>query len=453
MTRRFHPPLWGLVLCLGMLAASPTLAQDDYDTAGGDWNGLSDFLAAARLVGVNFELHDDLDYDTLKTQEPIVIFYPTRPLRVESLANFAIDGGRIVLADDFGQSTGLLERLDLSRIEPVQGTLPHKAFVQDNPALPLLQAKGVHPLLEGVGHVVANHPAVLYNVGGAVLSYSEDGGLVYDMNLGAGKVIVSADPSMFINHMLLLGDNAQFARNVLQYACQDKNPCKAHLFVGDFAQRGSYGADSQADQRRQVFESIRDFNESLDAWMKELPGAQLLYYCGLLLALGLLLYLCTIFPLRRTQPYSSYLEEGRQKIHPPQSEFDWNLARFAGGTGSMNHALPVSILKELFEELFLDALGVWEVPPPERPKIPELIEIFKARTLDLYSPEESQKVENALRFLLGTFAQVPTRHRVFLDSDTYFSERDLLKIHTLALDILDRMGLKEQYEQRTRSHP
>jgi hypothetical protein len=54
--------------------------------------------------------------------------------------------------------------------------------------------------------------------------------------------------------------------------------------------------------------------------------------------------------------------------------------------------------------------------------------------------------------LLATFAQVPTRHRVFLDSDTYFSERDLLRVHKRSLEILDIMGLKEEYERRTRSN-
>jgi len=443
----------------GVSAGASSGGDAEYAVESGDWNGLRDFLTLAEGEGVEVITHTTLDFNELSIEEPLLIAYPEQPLRAGSLSRFIIDGGNVILADDFGQSDALLERLSVSRIKPMQGALPHDEFLDRNPALPIVRARGVHPLLEDVQFVVANHPSVLFNIGGPVLGYSADGGLVYDMNYGEGKAIVVADSSMLINHMLLVGDNDQFWRNSLSYACNGASPCKLHIYVGKFEQNGSWGKDDDLlGNKEEISERIASFNETLDEVMQKLPAEQLFYYLGILLSLGLIVYLYTIFPMRRTRPYSAYLSDAQASTHPPQSEFDWNLSRFVRGASAMNYALPVSILKEVFEELFLREMGYWdgddgkEGGEGSRPKVPELAELFAERYLDVYSTDQTRKVRQQLEELLATFAQVPTRHRVFLDSDTYFSERDLLRIHKRSLEILDIMGLKEDYERRTRSN-
>ncbi len=443
-------------------ADAPELKDGEYAPDNGDWNGLRDFLVLAESEGVTVNVVDTLDYDAITTDQPVIIVYPRQRLRSESLARFVIDGGYVLLADDFGESRDFLDRLDIERIAPLRGTLPHNEFLQNNPALPLVRARGVHPLLEDVQVVVANHPAVLYNVGGPVLAYSEDGGLVYDMNLGEGKAVVVADPSMLINHMLTLADNGQLWHNALGYLCEGQTPCTITMAVGDFEQVGAWGSDGGLlGGQEEVLESVSAFNDGLDSFMQDLPAEQLFYYLSILLAVGLGIYLYTIFPARQTRPYSAYVSDTQEKTHPPQSEFDWNLARFAQGPAAMNYALPVSILKEIFEELFLRELGFWEEDLDEdergagkdRPKIRELGDIFAERFLeDRHPPDEVRRIKGDLIDLLATFARVPTRHRVFLDSDTYFSERDLLKIHDRATHLLDIMGRRQAYERRTRSH-
>ncbi|MEC9398427.1 MAG: DUF4350 domain-containing protein [Myxococcota bacterium] len=467
-----------IMLALAFLClATPSQAQEPapgegatdegsgYALESGDWDGLRDFITLAKGEEVEVVTHTSLDYNELSLEEPLLIVYPKQALRAGSLSRFIIDGGNVILADDFGESDALLDRLSVSRIEPMRGALPHGEFLERNPALPVVRARGVHPLLKDVQFVVGNHPAVLYNIGGPVLGYSEDGGLVYDMNFGEGKAIVVADSSMLINHMLLVGDNDQFWRNALSYACVDVSPCKLHVYVGAFEQTGSWGSeDDILGNKEEISEKIASFNESLDDMMQRLPAEQLFYYLGILLALGLILYLYTIFPMRRTRPYSAYLSDAQASTHPPQSEFDWNLSRFVHGASAMNYALPVSILKEVFEELFLREMGFWdgrgesgddagrEQQSANRPKVPELADMFTERYMDVYTMEQKRKMRQQLTELLATFAQVPTRHRVFLDSDTYFSERDLLRVHKRSLEILDIMGLKEEYERRTRSN-
>lgn len=428
----------------------------DYAMDNGDWNGLQDFMVLARAQGITLQVHERLDYESMKVDEPWIILYPQRALKASSLSRYIIDGGRVLLADDFGQSDELLARLDLSRLMPTEGALPHQEFVDQNPALPILRPRGIHPLLKDVEVLVANHPAVLFNVGGPVVPYSESGGLVYDMNLGKGKVIVMADASLFINHMVLMADNDKLLRNSLAYICQEQpQGCQVHLVVGDFEQVGSFGRDESRNLlglSKDLVEDVTTLNETISKAMKELPTQQLFYYLSILLVAGLAVYLYTIFPVRKTRPYSAYLSDQREAIAHPQSEFDWNLSRFMHGSASMNYALPVAILKELFEELFLKELGLWERAEQEaRPTVTELGALFRERYLSSWSPEEAQAQEQEIVELLAQLARVPTRHRVFMDSEVYFSERDLLKVHDRSLRALELMGLKDHYDRRTRS--
>ncbi len=439
--------------CVSVQAFAQFGDAGDYDTSQGDWNGMRDFKLLAESEQVELVFHDDLDLDTLNLDEPLLIIYPNQDLRSDSLSRYVVDGGRVILADDFGKSGTFLKRLDVSRTEPLRGTLPHDEFFQRNPALPVLRARGVHPLLEGVKVMVANHPAVLFNVGGPVMGYSQDGGLIYDMNLGDGKVIVIGDASLFINHMLNVADNGRFLRNALSYACQNKPDCRVHVYTREFTQSGSYGNDDDFfGDREEVSVRVEELNELLDEMMRQLPASQLFYYLGMLIAVGLVAYLVAIFPLRRTREYSAYVQDTLLAIHQPQSEFDWNLSRYSRANSATNYALPISILKELVEELVLKKMGLWELQGTRRPTVPEIAEQFARDYLANYPADERRKLERKFTDLLATFASVPTRQRIFLDADTFFGERDLLQLYTNSMEILDILDLKESYERRIRLH-
>ena len=302
----------------------------------------------------------------------------------------------------------------------------------------------------GVGKVVANHPTVLTNVGGPVIAYDDGGGIVYDMNLGAGKVIVYGDASMLINHMLAVADNAILAENTVEYLCEGRTECRAQLIVGSFEQTGNYVSGDET-QNQALADRIEDWNEALEQVMENLPASQLLYYLGILLAAGLSLYLAAVFPVRKSREYSHYITDAGSEVADPQAEFDWNLSRFGGGGRETNYALPLAILKEMFEEMFLEKLGRWENDEKERADVQTLGAEYRRQYLADVDPQLADQIESEVVDLLATFAQIPTRHRVFLDSDAYFSERDLIKIYRRTKDVLRHMGLEEEYERRTRS--
>lgn len=434
-------------------------ARADYGLENFDWNGLSQFAEIARAEGIELKLSAELDYDQLDPEQPLLMIHPQQPVAVANLSNFIVAGGRALLADDFGASDALLERLGITRMVMPPANLPHTDFVDDNPALPIFTPAGRHPLLHGVEQLVANHPAILFNVGLPVVSFSENGGLVYDMSLGEGKVIVLADPSLLINNMLLVADNAVFARNALLYLCGDISPCKVQVLIETWKESGKYSSSSgQSENLNELQKHIDAINDAIANFARNLPLTELLYYLSLLLTLGLATYLITIFPLRRPVAYSQFISRALDNVPAPQSELDWNLARFAQpqrrffGRRSVNYALPLAILKEIFEELFFSRLGLWPISTKNPPSPAQMGIRFGAMFLNKHPEDERDRIENEVVALLEFFEKIPSRHRILLDSEAYFGERDLLKAYRRTQKILHLMGLKEEYERRTRNH-
>jgi hypothetical protein len=425
---------------------------DDYDPADTSWRGLSRLVELMTGQGVALQVRGAMDFRALSPDDVLFIIYPEQELDRDNLANFVIEGGRVFLADDFGLSDRFLERLSLSRMQVSQGHLPHDTFVDDRAGFPVFEPRGRHPLLEGVGQVVANHPAVLFNVGGPVIAYSEGGGLVYDMSLGKGRAVVFADASLLINQMLAVADNEVLVANTVAYLCEGRLPCRVQLLVGHWEEQGSFqSADRGASGA--VARKIERLNETLRTLLADLPTGELFYYLSLLLVAGLAAYLATVFPLRPFRNYSRYILDATRAVPAPQTEFDWNLSRFGAARGGINFILPMAILKETFEEIFLTGLGLWPSTARERPGVEELARQFAERYLQGVSGARRRRLEEEVTDVLATFAQIPTRHRVFLDSEAFFGEREMLRHYRRARKILEIMGLEEEYERRTKHIP
>lgn len=443
--------VWAALAPTAVFGQSP-----DYDVESDGWNGLSRFVQLSEDLGTPVEPREELDYGALRPSDTLVIVYPKQDLDVRALADFVIDGGRILLADDFGRAAPLLERLDIDRRRIDEGELPHNEFVRDNRSLPIFTPEGVHPLLEGVGVVAGNHPTILHHSGGSVVPYDESltpdedpPGVVYDMNLGDGKVVVYGDASLLINHMLRVADNRRLVENSLRYVCEGRSECRPQLLVGAFEQIGTYRRGSEAE--RSVAWVAERFNEVVQEVQQEVPSRPLLFYLALILTAGLVLYLSTVFSLRDSRRYSEYIEEAIQEVPAPQTEFEWNVSRFGADRRETNFALPLAILKEIFEEILLQELGYWDDPPEERPSNRELAREIREEFFTDRPPQERDRLEDRVRDLLASYDDIPTRHRVFLDSDAYFSDRDLIQLYRRTRSMLERMGLQEEYERRTRT--
>ncbi|MFB6371819.1 MAG: hypothetical protein ABEN55_01585, partial [Bradymonadaceae bacterium] len=95
--------------------------------------------------------------------------------------------------------------------------------------------------------------------------------------------------------------------------------------------------------------------------------------------------------------------------------------------------------------------GYWEREQGERPEVVRLARKFRNQYLQDRPPGEQAELEREVRKTLAMFAKIPTRHRVFLDSDAYFSDSDLIQLYRRTERILEIMGLEEEYERRTRT--
>jgi hypothetical protein len=193
----------------------------DYRPESTDWNGLSEFCALARGMGWNPMVVSTLGWDDLGPNDVLFIVYPRRPLDGERLLDWVRDGGHAVVADDFGDGQAALAAFGLQRIPARAATAP---TYQSHDHMPIAQvADASSPLARGVGSLVTNHPAAFawppQDAPGspdAVFTTDPSEAIVVDEPVGSGRLVALADPSVLINEMQLIPEDAAFATALLR---------------------------------------------------------------------------------------------------------------------------------------------------------------------------------------------------------------------------------------------
>jgi hypothetical protein len=226
------------VLCL-CASSSVHAAVPDYDTKSDEWNGLSYLLTTAMEAKVHLEVVRRLDMSTLKPGDVLLSVYPLTPLPETQLLRFVRDGGAFIVADDYGSSAALLDRVGIVRTPGVPAN--HAQRIEAKAYLPIFLPKEKHFLFFNMDRVVANHPAHLKGIGNPILSY--DGGtqhLVMERRWGRGSILAIADGSVLLNEMLKRHyGNKQFAANALRIYCAEE-PCRVKLLTSNVTFTGEY---------------------------------------------------------------------------------------------------------------------------------------------------------------------------------------------------------------------
>ncbi|MFC6733687.1 DUF4350 domain-containing protein [Haladaptatus sp. DYSN1] len=215
-----------LVTALVVSGSSSTADFSIYNT---DWDGTSNLRSSATIITQDTEV-----YDRVEPGETIaIILSPDSPYTTEErerLRRFVTAGGTLVVAEDFGPHTNaLLESLGArSRID---GQLLRDEWNHFNsPALPYATELGGNELVSGIDQLTLNYGTVVQANNATVIARSSD--LAYlDSNLdslidereslgsypvvtyeelGAGRLFVVSDPSIFVNRMLEQPGNQQF---------------------------------------------------------------------------------------------------------------------------------------------------------------------------------------------------------------------------------------------------
>lgn len=267
----------------------------DYNPALQGWNGASYLVETAEEARVDLEPLSTLDWERVDRRDVLVFVFPLRPLDEVAIDAFLRDGGRIVIADDFGASEGLLAKWGLTRIRP---PLAHGNVLRGNPAWPVLEVSGGHFLFFNIESLdetlLGNHSVGLRweEPARPIVTY-DDPRLAFAAEVAAheGAILAIADASLFINSMLYWHGNKQFVANSLRYFCRG-DPCRAKLVLPWAPHVGSYvGSDGPDTLREWARESVELFNEGVESLLGLLSArawVKLLAFAALGLILGAL---------------------------------------------------------------------------------------------------------------------------------------------------------------------
>jgi len=224
-----------------------------------DWDGCSKFkeMLEERGYKVKVVVSSLSVANKLNKNCVIVIIGPSKMYTPDDgifgIIPFIINGGGVLIADDFGSANSLL--LQTFPEVSFYGYLLMDAGSYDkNPVLPIIRNFLPHPIFEDVHEILFNYPsaikmALTNTTGGGVFQVvamsSRYSWLDVDMDhqpygilngtdipgplpvvavaeIGRGRVVLISDPSVFINDMITRRDNAVFALNVIKWLAHGK---------------------------------------------------------------------------------------------------------------------------------------------------------------------------------------------------------------------------------------
>ena len=224
---RVKEPIIGLVLLVVAVVAVASIypALDDLWVENPGWNGLSEFYQTINPVRVK-NIGDLLGVDPLNST--LFLVGPNRGFSEEDVASirgYLVDGGRVVLLDDFGSGNELLEGLGLGTRFSGE-LLRDVVFFDPVPEFPRL----LNFTLYGVEEVVLNYGSVLslgeraqVLVQSSPLSFVEsDVGVlagrypvVARILYGNGVLVLVSDSSVWLNSMIDRAGNRGLLSGIL----------------------------------------------------------------------------------------------------------------------------------------------------------------------------------------------------------------------------------------------
>jgi hypothetical protein len=249
------------VIGLAMLSmVSPVVSTtEDFSIFNTGWNGTSGLAVATYETGnfapsfrVDASGTDvtvaELGFEELgldPATDAVAVIGPSAPFTAadgQVMGAFVRGGGVLLLADDFGTGNSLLSSMGaLSRFS---GELVLDLSFDKRPEFPVCYDLRVDPLMVNVTTLQLNHASsIVQGAGITAIAYSSaaswldsNGNAMYDVDepmgpfpliaretLGAGTIVLLADPSVLINGMTDYMDNARFSDNLVSYLCSARS--------------------------------------------------------------------------------------------------------------------------------------------------------------------------------------------------------------------------------------
>ncbi len=331
--KRFYKYLiiYGLAFAFIVLALTvPILTTDtDFSIYNTGWNGCSKLTVRTDKIGEllpeisvkNIDadtqiVHNSfINYDRESNKSSILIIGPSLTFsdkEANYIQHFLLDGGKILLANDFGTGNDLLKKIN--------ATTRFSSFLLIDLAYEKKPQYGVvfdfqeHSITSNVSRLLLNHATTLLVGGNTTVLASSSTGSWLDNNLngkmdererkgplpvlaieryGEGELILLSDPSVLINLMYKYLDNSVFNENLLGYLGNGRD-----VVIID--------------------ESHRDSTESSSSIFFAMTALATLQKIGILILLGVTLFVVgTKFPkqiiITTRNRISSYIGRFRKK--------------------------------------------------------------------------------------------------------------------------------------------
>ncbi|MFP3871840.1 MAG: DUF4350 domain-containing protein [Candidatus Natronoplasma sp.] len=247
--------IFALILFLSVSA--PLLMNDaDFSIYNPGWNGCSDMAVRTEELGKftpNIELSEGkstdvtqrelTEYDVEADETSMLIIGPRQEFTESEkryIDEFLEEGGRLLLADNFGSGNSLLEGLDTNSSFH-SAPLLDLAFDKD-PHFGVAYDVREHEMTRNISHVMLNNPTAIDKGEEAVSLLNSSRGswldegestseedrdhkqypLITVEDYGKGELILISDPSIFINSMRDKMDNDILRRNLLNFLSEGR---------------------------------------------------------------------------------------------------------------------------------------------------------------------------------------------------------------------------------------
>lgn len=211
------------------------IVSSDYSITNNDWNGASKIYELTKKMGYPTAMVESFK-STVNSREKnsiLVILYPDFGIDPVELHDYVAKGGNVLIADDFGYGNYVLSEFQIS-FGPAEVYDDENNYGGKNYA-PIISFN--EPFFaEPITNVVTNHPTYFVSREKVLAYFPEtsyadknfngmnnpgetDGPLVFAraLNVGAGRMIILSDPSVFINGMLETGDNKALYESIISW--------------------------------------------------------------------------------------------------------------------------------------------------------------------------------------------------------------------------------------------
>ncbi len=248
------------IALLSVSMTAPVISStEDFSIFNSGWNGTSGLAVMAFRTGKlvpTFEVESTSTEITVTqvalttvaldpATSALIIIGPTKEFtdaEGKLVGDFVRDGGRLVLADDFGTGNSLLSKMGAG--SRFSGQLVMDLAFEKQPEFSVVFDFAPDPLTTNVSTLLFNHPSsVTVNISttsvianSSVASWRDVNGnklqepgeprgpfpLIARERLGLGTILLLADPSALINGMRGYMDNDAFAENLVIDVCRER---------------------------------------------------------------------------------------------------------------------------------------------------------------------------------------------------------------------------------------